>query len=146
MGADLMRHSERMVMLQVVDNQWKDHLISLDQLKQGIGLRAQAKKDPLVEYKKESFVLFEAMMDRIEDETVAVPLFPAAVRGASPRPELPYPDIEEWDEEDATTQTHDGASNGTGDHTRCAERVRGFHAQHSAQEGEGTRRPAVCRR
>jgi preprotein translocase subunit SecA len=57
-------------MLQVIDNQWKDHLLSMDELKQGIGNRAYAQKDPLVEYKKESFELFTAMMDRIEDETV----------------------------------------------------------------------------
>jgi preprotein translocase subunit SecA len=69
-GADVMRQTERIVMLQVIDNQWKDHLLSMDELKQGIGNRAYGQKDPLVEYKKESFELFTAMMDRIEDETV----------------------------------------------------------------------------
>ena len=69
-GAEILRHTERMVMLQVIDNQWKDHLLSMDELKQGIGLRAHGQKDPLVEYKKESYELFTAMMDRIEDETV----------------------------------------------------------------------------
>src|SRR5450631_4202072 len=62
--------TERILMLQVIDNQWKDHLLSMDELKQGIGLRAQGQKDPLVEYKRESFDYFTAMMDRIEDETV----------------------------------------------------------------------------
>ena len=57
-------------MLQVIDDQWKDHLLSMDHLKEGIGLRGYGQKDPLVEYKKESFVLFQDMMDRIEDETV----------------------------------------------------------------------------
>jgi preprotein translocase subunit SecA len=57
-GADVMRHTERIVMLQVIDNQWKDHLLSMDELKQGIGNRAYGQKDPLVEYKKESFELF----------------------------------------------------------------------------------------
>ena len=65
-----MRQTERIVMLQVIDNQWKDHLLSMDELKQGIGNRAYGQKDPLVEYKKESYELFTAMMDRIEDETV----------------------------------------------------------------------------
>jgi preprotein translocase subunit SecA len=57
-------------MLNVIDSQWKDHLLSMDHLKEGIGLRSYAQKDPLIEYKKESFKLFEAMMDRIEDETI----------------------------------------------------------------------------
>ena len=66
----LMRETERMIMLNVIDNQWKDHLLSMDHLKEGIGLRGYGQKDPLIEYKKESFVLFQDMMDRIEDETI----------------------------------------------------------------------------
>jgi preprotein translocase subunit SecA len=69
-GAELMRETERMIMLNVIDNQWKDHLLSMDHLKEGIGMRAYGQKDPLIEYKKESFLIFQAMMDRIEDETV----------------------------------------------------------------------------
>ncbi|MFN3325511.1 MAG: preprotein translocase subunit SecA [Bryobacteraceae bacterium] len=69
-GPDLMRHTERWIMLTVIDNQWKDHLLTMDHLKEGIGLRGYGQKDPLVEYKKESFLLFQQMMDRIEDETV----------------------------------------------------------------------------
>ena len=65
-----MRETERMIMLNVIDNQWKDHLLSMDHLKEGIGLRGYGQKDPLVEYKKESYVLFQDMMDRIEDETI----------------------------------------------------------------------------
>ncbi len=67
---DMMREYERLVMLQVIDNQWKDHLLSMDHLKEGIGLRAYGQLDPLVEYKKEGFALFTAMMDRVEDEIV----------------------------------------------------------------------------
>ena len=55
-------------MLQIVDAQWKDHLYSLDHLKEGIGLRGYGQRDPLVEYKKESFALFQGMKDRIDDE------------------------------------------------------------------------------
>ena len=55
-------------MLQVVDTQWKDHLYSLDHLKDGIGLRGYGQRDPLVEYKKESFALFQAMRERVDDE------------------------------------------------------------------------------
>ncbi len=69
-GAERMRIHERMIMLQVVDAQWKDHLLAMDHLKEGIGLRGYGQRDPLVEYKRESFDMFEAMMDRIEDETL----------------------------------------------------------------------------
>ena len=69
-GAERMRMHERMVMLQVVDGQWKDHLLAMDHLKEGIGLRGYSQRDPLVEYKRESFSMFEAMMDRVEDETL----------------------------------------------------------------------------
>jgi preprotein translocase subunit SecA len=68
--AELMRRVERDLMLQIVDAQWKDHLYSLDHLKEGIGLRGYGQRDPLVEYKKESFVLFQDMRARIEEELV----------------------------------------------------------------------------
>jgi preprotein translocase subunit SecA len=66
----LLRWLERRIILDVVDSQWKDHLLSLDHLKEGIGLRGYGQKDPLVEFKKEAFTLFEDMMTRIDDETV----------------------------------------------------------------------------
>ena len=69
-GPDLLRRVERDVMLQIVDTQWKDHLYSLDHLKEGIGLRGYGQRDPLVEYKKESFALFQDMKARIEEEIV----------------------------------------------------------------------------
>jgi len=69
-GAELLRRIERDIMLQIVDAQWKDHLYSLDHLKEGIGLRGYGQRDPLVEYKKESFALFQDMKGRIEEEMV----------------------------------------------------------------------------
>lgn len=69
-GAPVLRWLERRVILDVVDNQWKDHLLTLDHLKEGIGLRGYGQKDPLVEFKKEAFTLFEEMMKRIDGETV----------------------------------------------------------------------------
>ena len=69
-GPELMRRVERDVMLQIVDTQWKDHLYSLDHLKEGIGLRGYGQRDPLVEYKKESFAMFQDMKARIEEEMV----------------------------------------------------------------------------
>jgi len=69
-GPVAMRHHERMIMLSVIDQQWKDHLLSMDHLKEGIGLRGYGQHDPLVEYKKESFDMFEAMMRRFQEDTV----------------------------------------------------------------------------
>ncbi|MGH9369259.1 MAG: preprotein translocase subunit SecA, partial [Thermoanaerobaculia bacterium] len=70
LGPETMRLHERFVMLQIVDQQWKDHLLAIDHLKEGIGLRGYGQRDPLVEYKKESFELFTLMKERIEDQTV----------------------------------------------------------------------------
>ncbi|MEZ5290086.1 MAG: preprotein translocase subunit SecA [Vicinamibacterales bacterium] len=67
---DIMRRVERDLMLQIVDSQWKDHLYSLDHLKDGISLRSYGQRDPLVEYKKESYQLFQDMRSRIEAEMV----------------------------------------------------------------------------
>ena len=69
-GPELMRWLERRIILDVVDQQWKDHLLSLDHLKEAIGLRGYGQKDPLVEFKKEAFTMFEDMMARIDNETV----------------------------------------------------------------------------
>src|SRR5579862_6925055 len=69
LGADTMRYHERMVMLSVLDGLWKDHLLSMDHLKEGIGMRGYAQQDPLVAYKKESFEMFEAMMLRFQEDT-----------------------------------------------------------------------------
>jgi preprotein translocase subunit SecA len=69
-GPDAMRHHERMIMLSVIDQQWKDHLLSMDHLKEGIGLRGYGQHDPLVEYKRESFDMFEAMLQRFQEDTV----------------------------------------------------------------------------
>jgi len=91
---------ERDIMLQIVDSQWKDHLYSLDHLKEGIGLRGYGQRDPLVEYKKESFALFSAMRDRVEEEIVRylwrlTPMIgedPSAVAIPAPRkPRTPPP-------------------------------------------------------
>ena len=65
-----MREFERLIMLQVIDSQWKDHLLGMDYLKEGIGLRGYGQRDPLIEYKKESYDMFQAMMDRIEEDSV----------------------------------------------------------------------------
>ncbi len=88
MGSDLMRVQERYIMLHILDAQWKDHLHAMDHLKQGIGLRGYGQRNPLIEYKKESFALFEDMWDRIENETVRLLFVLKAVR-AAPAPKPP---------------------------------------------------------
>ena len=67
-GVAQMRELERMIMLQVTDAQWKDHLLNIDHLKEGIGLRGYAQKDPLIEYKKESYQMYESLLNRIDEE------------------------------------------------------------------------------
>src|SRR5438876_1906009 len=69
-GAEAMRTYERIIMLNIIDAQWKDHLLAIDHLKQGIGLAGYGQKDPLVEYKKESFDMFQSMLDRIDTTTI----------------------------------------------------------------------------
>jgi preprotein translocase subunit SecA len=66
LGSELMRALERHEMLIVIDGQWKDHLLSIDHLKEGIGLRGYGQRDPLTEYKREAFDLFEAMVERVK--------------------------------------------------------------------------------
>jgi preprotein translocase subunit SecA len=85
-SADLLRWLERRIILDVVDTQWKDHLLSLDHLKEGIGLRGYGQKDPLVEFKKEAFILFEDMMTRIDNETVRY-LFHVQIQQGEPPPQ-----------------------------------------------------------
>jgi preprotein translocase subunit SecA len=70
MGEVRMREFERIITLQILDSQWKDHLLAMDHLKEGIGLRGYGQRDPLIEYKKESYDMFQAMMDRIEEESI----------------------------------------------------------------------------
>jgi len=70
LGIETMRRLERIIRLQIIDTQWKDHLLTMDHLKEGIGLRGYGQKDPLVEYKRESFLLFQEMLDRIDDESL----------------------------------------------------------------------------
>jgi preprotein translocase subunit SecA len=71
-GADEFRHLERVVMLQTVDNLWKDHLLSMDHLKEGIGLRGYAQQNPLIVYKKEGYEMFQDMIDRVQEETIGI--------------------------------------------------------------------------
>ncbi|GAA6139404.1 preprotein translocase subunit SecA [Arenicella sp. 4NH20-0111] len=71
-GAEILRHLEKVIMLQTLDTQWKEHLAEMDYLRQGIGLRGYAQKNPKQEYKREAFEMFTAMLDRVKAEVVSV--------------------------------------------------------------------------
>lgn len=84
-GVEQLRHVERMLMLHMIDSKWKDHLYSMDQLKEGVGLRSFAQRDPLVEYKREGFSMFQMMYDAIHQE-VAETIF--KIQAADPAARL----------------------------------------------------------
>jgi preprotein translocase subunit SecA len=86
LGPELMRYLEKIFLLQVVDHHWKDHLLGMDQLRDGIGLRGYGQKDPLIEYKREGFDMFAAMMDRIKADVLERLFRVQAARGESPPP------------------------------------------------------------
>jgi len=69
-GSTLLRYLEKMIMLQAIDHHWKDHLLAIDQLKEGIGLRGYGQKDPLIEYQKEAYQMFLEMLERIKRDTI----------------------------------------------------------------------------
>ena len=90
LGAEVMREVERRVVMSVLDRKWREHLYEMDYLQEGIGLRAMAQRDPLVEYQREGFLLFEAMMDGIKEESVGY-LFNVDVQVDSPAGATPEP-------------------------------------------------------
>jgi len=79
----MIRHLEKMIMLQIIDTQWKDHLLNMDYLKEGIGLRGYGQRDPLNEYKKEGYEMFMAMVQRIKEEATEY-LFKAELQQEAP--------------------------------------------------------------
>ena len=89
LGADLLRYLEKMILLQVIDHHWKDHLLGMDQLRDGIGLRGYGQKDPLVEYKREGYDMFAALMDRVQTDTIERLYKVQAVRTEGPAPTPP---------------------------------------------------------
>jgi preprotein translocase subunit SecA len=92
LSAETMRYHERMVMLSVIDGLWKEHLLAMDHLKEGINLRGYAQRDPLVEYKRESFDIFEAMMLKFQEDTVRF-LFRMQILGPDGQPINAAPEI-----------------------------------------------------
>jgi len=96
-GAELMRSAEKSLLLQILDQEWKDHLLQLDHLRQGISLRAYAQKDPLNEYKREAFELFDDMLSRLRESVTAV-LMHVEVRVQPSEEELYFRQMQEMHE------------------------------------------------
>ena len=86
-GPEMMRHVEKSLVLQILDQEWKDHLLQLDHLRQGINLRAYAQRDPLNEYKREAFELFETMLVRLREQVTSV-LMHVEIRVSEPPADL----------------------------------------------------------
>ena len=89
LGSDLMRFLEKTFMLQVIDHHWKDHLLAMDHLRDGIGLRGYGQKDPLIEYKREGYDLFAGMMERIKSDSLERLFLVQAAKGEAPPPPVP---------------------------------------------------------
>jgi preprotein translocase subunit SecA len=143
-GADIMRQTERIVMLQVIDNQWKDHLLNMDELKQGIGQRAYGQKDPLVEYKKDSFEMFGQVKERIIDDSVRYLYFLQVQHGTEPVG--PYPEMEEEEEEaparpDPSEQQRQAAKSTMEDFTRNIQRKKDRELAELHFGGDGSSGP-----
>ncbi|MBO7454448.1 MAG: preprotein translocase subunit SecA [Alphaproteobacteria bacterium] len=124
--AEIMRYMERTILLRLIDQYWKEHLLNLDRLRQGINLRAYGQRDPLNEYKQEAFALFENMSKTIRRETVrALAMFEFASAAQTQDDEIPYEtynmdELEDMSDEEAnsfvneTNSETDGANNGKG--------------------------------
>jgi preprotein translocase subunit SecA len=93
-GPELMRAIEKSLVLQILDQNWKEHLLNMDHLRQAVSLRAYAQRDPLNEYKREAFEMFEVMLDRLREQTTAM-LSHIEIRSqaeqAAPPPAVPMP-------------------------------------------------------
>ncbi|GGP69852.1 preprotein translocase subunit SecA [Saccharothrix coeruleofusca] len=121
-GPGAMRELERRVLLSVMDRKWREHLYEMDYLKEGIGLRAMAQRDPLIEYQREGFDMFNAMLDALREETVGF-LFNLQVEAAEPEP-APEPPVQV------------SISNGAGQLTGSRARARAAAAAAAEQEAK----------
>ena len=123
-GEGAMRQLERNVLLNVIDRKWREHLYEMDYLKEGIGLRAMAQRDPLVEYQREGFDMFTAMLDGMKEESVGF-LFNVSVE-AAPAPQV------------APVETPEGlAGLGASEEAdRCPGRGTSGAAKHLARQGD----------
>ncbi len=133
LSLDTMRYHERMVMLSVIDGLWKDHLLAMDHLKEGIGLRGYAQQDPLVAYKRESFDMFEAMMARFQEDTARF-LFRMQILGPDGKPITAAPEPSQSD-----------SSRAAGGQRRSAARARGVRLLARSPFQRASRQPPSTR-
>ena len=112
-GPEVMRGLEKQILLLVLDRQWKDHLLSLDHLRQGVQLRAYGQRDPLIEYKREAFDLFENMLAEVREETVSL-LSRVELRPSQGEIEVPRPRQEMHEGRQDVAMAGAGADGGTG--------------------------------
>ncbi len=128
LGSELMRFLEKTFMLQIIDHHWKDHLLGMDHLRDGIGLRGYGQKDPLIEYKREGFDLFAGMMERVKSDTIDRLFHVQAVRhegaqAAPPPPVISRPQpkltLNRGEEPVATQTTVHRADNKVGRNDPC---------------------------
>ena len=143
-GPGAMRQLERNVLLNVLDRKWREHLYEMDYLKEGIGLRAMAQKDPVVEYQREGFEMFTGMLDALKEEAVGflfnvqvegVPQASAVTPQADSRP-LTY--VGPSEDGDAQIQQHDGPVNARG--VKASRKERREAARGEAKERKLLRR------
>ena len=140
-GPERMRDMERIVMLHILDLQWKDHLLSMDHLKEGIALRGYGQKDPLVEYKRESFGVFQQMMDTYREQTLKT-LFHMQIRGPEEdRPAAPLlrqaPETVERREPVAAAAGAAAGGDSFSDYSRAARRSNEQQMRHARSAGAG---------
>jgi preprotein translocase subunit SecA len=132
-GPDAMRELERRVMLSVLDRKWREHLYEMDYLKEGIGMRALAQRDPLIEYQREGFDMFHAMLDSLKEEAVGF-LFNLQVEQAEPRASAP---------ENATAVPVGASANGNGNGNGNGQATEGRHSRPAPPQKPATDTKAV---
>jgi preprotein translocase subunit SecA len=108
-GPEVVRHLEKVVMLQILDTQWKEHLAEMDYLRKGIGLRGYAQKNPKQEYKREAFEMFTAMLDRIKYEVVTI-LSKVEIQGQSDLDEMEQQKLQQQAKESDLEMNHASSS------------------------------------
>ncbi|HEX8867816.1 MAG TPA: preprotein translocase subunit SecA, partial [Lentzea sp.] len=139
-GEGATRELERRVLLSVLDRKWREHLYEMDYLKEGIGLRAMAQRDPLIEYQREGFEMFNAMLDALKEETVGF-LFNLQVEAAEPEPAEPEIPVALAAAPQALPQV---SGNGGGGGARARARAAAAAQQQAQQQAQAPAGPAMA--
>ncbi|WP_086660824.1 preprotein translocase subunit SecA [Lentzea kentuckyensis] len=139
-GEGATRELERRVLLSVLDRKWREHLYEMDYLKEGIGLRAMAQRDPLIEYQREGFEMFNAMLDALREETVGF-LFNLQVEAAEPEPAEPEVPVTLAAAPQALPQV---SGNGGGGGARARARAAAAAQQQAQQQAQAPAGPAMA--